>query len=66
VNGASIYVDNMPLQIERLFLHLPELELVNFEDDPGPLLRDACDAIWNAANLPYSTSFDESLKKAHL
>ena len=53
-------------EIDRAFLLMPEFEIANFDDDPGPLLKNTCDAIWNAAGLYESGTFNHSLQNARV
>jgi Putative DNA-binding domain len=57
--------NNNPVnEIDRAFLLFPEFEIANFDDDPGPLLKNTCDAICNAAGLYASETFKDSLQNA--
>ena len=51
-------------EIDRGFLLIPEFEIANFDDDPGPLLKNTCDAIWNSAGFYESGTFNDSLQTA--
>jgi hypothetical protein len=43
---------------------MPEFEISNFDEDPGPLLKSTCDAIWNSAGFYESGTFNDSLQTA--
>jgi hypothetical protein len=63
--GLSIRGNNWSVnKIDRGFLLMPEVEISNFDEDPGPLLKSSCDAIWNSAGFYESGTFTESLQTA--
>jgi len=64
MKGVSILSDHTPHEIEDEFLLLPEFEVTSFDGDPAPLLKGACDAIYNAAGLLESWTFAKSLENA--
>jgi hypothetical protein len=63
--GLNIRGDNWSINtISRGFLLMPEFEISNFDEDPGPLLKSTCDAIWNSAGFYESGTFKDSLQNA--
>jgi hypothetical protein len=64
MKGVSILSDNTAREIIDEFLLFPEFEIANLDDDPAPLLKGTCDAIYNAAGFYESWTFGESLKNA--
>jgi hypothetical protein len=47
--------------IDRDVLLLPETEISTDVDDPGPLLKPICDALWNSAGYENSKTFEQNL-----